>query len=161
MTHNMNNKARCKKPFSVVKMTISICVNRKHFRMKSTTKQENKWSLKRTVFSFICSGSSPRGLQHSEICKAPLPLPVQNRWESFWYFPFRAGLGLLASKIIQRRQGNTTCDNKLSKLDMTCGCMAMSSLYPSFASCFFQQKNISAKKFVRQQQKWSQLTINI
>jgi len=41
MTYNKNNNARCKKYFLVVKVTISICVNRKLHRMKSTTKREN------------------------------------------------------------------------------------------------------------------------
>jgi len=44
--------------FLGVKTTISICVNKKLLRMKSTTKQENNQTLKRTVFfiyvSFIC-----------------------------------------------------------------------------------------------------------
>ena len=59
MTHN--NKARCKKYVLVTKMTISIWVNRKLLRIKSTTKPENNRTLKRTVFSY--SGPSPGGLQ--------------------------------------------------------------------------------------------------
>jgi len=66
MTHDKDNKARCKKCFLVVKMTNSICVNRKLLRMKSTKKQENNRTLERTVFSLICSGPSPGGLQHMQ-----------------------------------------------------------------------------------------------
>ena len=52
------DKVRCKKYFIVVKMTISICVNRKLFGMKSTKKGNR--TLKRTFFfSLICSGPSP------------------------------------------------------------------------------------------------------
>jgi len=52
MTHNKKNKARRKKSYLVVKMTISICLNKKFLRVKSTTKQENNRTLKRTVFIF-------------------------------------------------------------------------------------------------------------
>jgi len=51
MTYNNNNKARSKKYFLFVKVIISICVNRKLLRMKSTTKQENNRTLKRSAFS--------------------------------------------------------------------------------------------------------------
>jgi len=34
ITHNENNKPCCKKPFVVVKTTISICVNRELLRIK-------------------------------------------------------------------------------------------------------------------------------
>jgi len=50
MTLNKNDKSRCKKYFLVGMMTISICVNRKLLRMKSTKKQENNRTLKRRVF---------------------------------------------------------------------------------------------------------------
>ena len=53
MTYIKNNKARCKKCFSVVKITISLCVNRELLRMKSTTKQENNRTLKRIVISHL------------------------------------------------------------------------------------------------------------
>ena len=53
MKRNKNNKARCKKLLLVVKMTISICVNRKLLRMKSTIKQESNQTLKITVFSHL------------------------------------------------------------------------------------------------------------
>jgi len=53
MIHNKCNKERYKKSFLVVKMTISICVNRKLLRMKSTAKQEKNQTSKRTVF-LIC-----------------------------------------------------------------------------------------------------------
>jgi len=51
--YNKNNKAQCKKYFLVVEITISICVNRKLLRMKSTTKQEHNQTLKITVFSHL------------------------------------------------------------------------------------------------------------
>jgi len=50
MTHNTSSEARCKKSFLVVKMTISICVNRKLLRIKSTTKQENNRTWKDHFF---------------------------------------------------------------------------------------------------------------
>jgi len=53
ITYNKNSEARCKKYLLVVKKTISICVNRKLLRKKSTTKQKNNRSLKRTVFSHL------------------------------------------------------------------------------------------------------------
>ena len=58
-------KVRYKKYYLFFKMIISICVNRKLLRLKSTSKQENNRTLKRTVLSHsICSDPSPRGLQH-------------------------------------------------------------------------------------------------
>jgi len=49
-------------------MTISIFVNRKLLEMKSTIKQENNRTSKRTVyFSFICSSPILRGLQQRHI----------------------------------------------------------------------------------------------
>jgi len=53
MTNNKNNKAQCKKYFLFFKMIISICVNRKLPRMKSTTKGENNRIFKRTVFQYV------------------------------------------------------------------------------------------------------------
>jgi len=62
-----NNKAWCKKSFLIIKVTISICVNRKLIRMKPTTNHENnRTSLKITVFLFICSGHSSSGLQQKQ-----------------------------------------------------------------------------------------------
>ena len=59
-THNENNKARCKKYFLVVKMTIPICVNRKLLRMKSTTKQEKNRNFKKNSYiPLICSDFAP------------------------------------------------------------------------------------------------------
>jgi len=52
MTHNKNNKARCKKSFLVIKMIISICVNRNLLRVKST--KNRKWmELSKKQFFFI------------------------------------------------------------------------------------------------------------
>jgi len=51
MTYDKNNNARCKKYLLVVKVTVSICVHRKLLRMKSTTKQENNRTSKKTGFS--------------------------------------------------------------------------------------------------------------
>jgi len=49
-TYNKNNKARCKKDFLFVKMTIPICVNRKFLRMKPTAKQENTRNFKKNSY---------------------------------------------------------------------------------------------------------------
>jgi len=43
-------KARCKKYFLVVKMTIPICVNRKFLIMKPTAKQENTRNFKKNSY---------------------------------------------------------------------------------------------------------------
>jgi len=49
-TYSENNKARCKKYFLFVKMTMPICVSRKLLRMKSTAIQENNSNFKKNSF---------------------------------------------------------------------------------------------------------------
>ena len=60
-TYNENNKARCKKYFLFVKMTIPKCVNRELLRMKSTAKQENNRDFEKNsrFIPNICSDLSP------------------------------------------------------------------------------------------------------
>jgi len=49
-TYSENNKARCKKYFLFVKMTMPICVNRKLLRMKSTAIQEINSNFKKNSY---------------------------------------------------------------------------------------------------------------